>query len=87
MAKVEKRNDDFEVWEDCWEAVLFFCACQYRWRYKANLEKTVLDGLDVPQIESDMRLRGWKRKKQQAMWADLLVMETAAMQVINEREK
>lgn len=50
------------------------------------MEKVIRNGLDRVQIEAEMRLRGWKRKRQIAMWADLLVMERAAMQVINERE-
>lgn len=82
-----KKIEQFAVWGDCWDAVTFFCACEPCWRFISNMEKTVRIGLDRCQVQTEMQLQGiTKKKKQQALWADLRVMESAALSVLNKDE-
>jgi hypothetical protein len=56
---------------------------QNRWRIIAGLNGERWQGLDMTQAESIMRTRGIKRKERSRILDGLMVMEAAALGVMN----
>lgn len=71
-------DEPFGVWRCNWEAVGCFWACQTQWRIAAT-GRTL--GFEYPGLEVVMRRRGVKDKN--SMFAQLQVMEAAAMEVLH----
>lgn len=70
-----------EVWEENGPVLELFLACATQWRMD-GMSGTVL-GLDYPGVEALLRLR--KVRDRAAVFADLQVMERAALEVLNRR--
>jgi hypothetical protein len=67
---------DFEVYEDCWESVMFFLAVQTQWVWVGGgMERPRREGLSYPGVESAARLGGVRRSLWPALFADLRVIE------------
>lgn len=81
-AEAEPKRDDFEVYEDCWESVLFFLKVQTQWLYVGMGGRA---GLDSTAVEATMRMTGVKRAAQAALLADLQVMEREVLKADGER--
>lgn len=84
----ELKNDDdeddgfFAVWPDNWDAVIVFCNLRHCWRVDAMSGHYL--GLERPAIESTLKLMGIKRKKHTEIFEKLLIMEDAALGVLNK---
>ena len=82
---VERDQDDepegVPVWPENWEALLVFLGCTTQWRAApAGLAGVIMYfGLDYPAV--DVLLRG--RNGRDAIFADLRVMEAAALPILN----
>lgn len=92
-AQQGKRNDgevkkpDCELHADNWDSVMFFLKVQTQWLYASGGMGMVRLGFNHPALETNMRVRGIKRAKQEALLDDMLVMELAVLEVDNERAK
>ncbi|MCY1253019.1 hypothetical protein D9M68_123140 [compost metagenome] len=73
-------GDDCPVHVDNWEALQLFLTLQTQWRQVAGMTDCLRTGLDYAAIEPVLRLRGVKRKRQAALFADLRVLEAAALE-------
>jgi hypothetical protein len=79
--------DGFEVYEDCWESVLFFLAVQTQWVWSSGgMGAPQREGLSYPGVESAARLGGVRRALWPALFADLRVMELAVLNAQGEAE-
>ena len=78
--KDQSRSDDFEVFEDNWQAVMFFMRLQTQW--VATMGGVV--GLSYPAVEVMFRIEGIENQRE--LFADLQVMEFAALQVMNTKD-
>ncbi len=75
----EPQSQDFEVWQENWEAVVVFMRCQTQWRTTMS----GLLGLDYTAVAWVLKL--YEVEDQRSMLEDLQVMEAAAMQALNNR--
>ncbi len=71
--------DAFEVMPANWPAVTAFLACETQWRCVAGLAGLIWLGLDYPAVDVVLRRTGAA-----AAFADLQVMEDAALEVFSE---
>lgn len=72
-----------EVWAENWGVLELFLACATQWRVD-GMSGTVL-GLDYPGVEALLRLR--RVRDRAAVFADLQVMERAALEVLHRRRR
>lgn len=82
-----KKDDDvddgyFAVWPENWDAVIVFCNLRHCWRVDTMSGGYL--GLDRPAIESTLRLMDIKKKKHTAIFEKLMIMEDAALGVLNK---
>ena len=86
-----KRNDDEVKKPDCelhadnWDSVMFFLKVQTQWVYASGGLGSSRLGFNHPALEANMRMRGIKRSKQEALMDDMLAMELAVLEVDSER--
>ena len=82
-----KANPEEEVcwvFEENWNSVLFFFDLQTQWNI-GGMGGYI--GLNYPGVESAMRLNEIQRQDRKALFADLRIMELAALPVLNKKEK
>ena len=76
----EADGDDFEVWEENWESVIWFLRMSRRWVFSP------MDGsrirLDDQAVMLQLKLQVSKKSKRQKIMDDLLAMEDAALEVL-----
>lgn len=81
-------NLDYEVHDDCWDSVMFFLKLETQWTWVSVgvpmpfgvMLKPMRSGINRTCVESEMRMRGVKRKRQAALLDDLKVMEDAVLE-------
>jgi len=78
----QPEQEDFPVWQDCWEALKLFLSLSTQWKYLVTMEAAYRMGLDYPAVESVMRILRVKDKAE--MFELIQVMERAALDVFNE---
>lgn len=71
------------VWSSNWPALGVFLACATQWRVAAGFGAMAMLGLDYPAVEVVMRQRS---VADPAVFADVQVMEAAALPVLNLRD-
>lgn len=75
---------DFEVYEDCWESVMFFLMVQTQWCWRlmgGQLDgRSVRAGLNYQGVESAARLAGLRRSTCPALFADLRLIELSVLE-------
>lgn len=78
--------EDFEVYEDCWDSVMFFLRVRRQWLYRGMDGQRA--GLNHTAVEATMRMCGVKRAAQAALLDDLQVMECEVLKgPLSERPK
>ena len=80
--RAAEEQNTFEVWPENWRATTFFAALGTQWRLSAMGQVT---GLDYPGIEAAFRLRGIPRHRWKKLFADLQMMEAAALDYMSEK--
>lgn len=80
---VPEVEDVFEVHEDCWESVMFFLRVQTQWVFRGM--DAARSGLNNAAVEATMRMAGVKRACQNALLADLQLMELAVLKADAEK--
>lgn len=78
------KAGDVPVMPGNWLTVQVFLMQEGRWRRRLVATKagtiSVMDGLDMAQVESTARLMGIKRKAQRTVFWKLMTMERAALE-------
>ena len=75
-----EAEDDFEVYADNWESVMFFVGLETQWSYTSpGMGQPRLLGLPSNCIESDMNMRGVPKGRRLALLADLRACERGAL--------
>ena len=83
-ARARGSGEDFFYHDDTREAVLFFLDLWSQWNHVGTMAGVVRTGLNYPAVESAMRLSGIGGKSRAALFADLQLMESAALKVFLE---
>lgn len=89
------ESEDFEVYADCWESVMFFLQVRRLW---VCLPRAVPVGLgvgfvqephhlDMCAVEAVMNMQGVARKARAGLLADLQVMEGEALKAMQEQRE
>jgi hypothetical protein len=84
-AREKQEANDFEVYGDCWESVMFFLMVQTQWIYCAAGWGARRAGLNFSGIESALRISGTARSKWSALFIDLKEIETAVLLADQEK--
>lgn len=79
-----EEDAETEVWDVNWAAVSVFMACGTQWRVVAGGQGFVRTGLDYAGVEVVMRRLAPAGADLSQLFGDLLVMEAAALPIINE---
>jgi hypothetical protein len=85
QSQLKPPSDDFEVWEENWETLLFFLAVSTQWNVAAGMGGLYYVGMRHEGIAADMAMRGIRGKKAEALAETLRGMEQAALEVLNTR--
>lgn len=79
----EEDEQGYGIWPENQETVKLFCLLgAKRWRLVVTMEKVSFQGLDLPSVESFLRMM--KVRDHKSMLEGLLVMEEAALPVLNK---
>lgn len=70
---------EVDIWPEHWGVWDVFLAQGRRWRMVGGLNGDRLQGLDMTQVESTIKLMGIKKKARPQMLDDLQVLEAAAL--------
>ena len=84
--QIAPAENDFEVWAENWDSVLFFLLLGTQWRALGGMERVHWLGLDYAGVEITLRAEQIPRRDRHALWADLRIMESAALEVLNKTE-
>ena len=79
----QQSEPEFEVYEDCWDSVMFFLRVQTQWLFRGFEGQR--GGLNNTAVESTMRMAGVEQGAQDALLEDLQVMEMAILRCDAER--
>lgn len=81
----ENHAEDFGVFKENWQTLLVFLALSHCWRIDGMAG--VYLGLDRPSIESTLKMMHIRPAKHPEILQKLMVMENAALEVINRNAK
>ena len=81
----DQREELFEVWPDNWRTLEIFLRCARSWDILLGTGVAHYQGIRPESVESVMRMSGVPRAKREAMLADLQVMESAALPILNAK--
>ena len=85
MARSNADNDtSCDVWSENWQALELFIALSTQWTVSAMGQYT---GLHYPSIESTMNMLGIPCESRVELFADVRIMERAALEFINQRDQ
>jgi hypothetical protein len=81
----EREEELFEVWRDNWRTLEIFLRCGRSWDIVLGTGVACYQGIKPESVESVMRMSGVPRSDREAMLADLQVMESAALPILNTK--
>ena len=84
LGEIAAGNAPIEVWDDHWLAFSVFRACGTQWRLLVVGKTVVHLGLDYPGVEVVMRNLLPPETDRGAVFADVMLMEAAALPILNE---
>lgn len=76
-------KDAFEVWPENWTTVSTFCRLHAAWHVIGTAAGLHTIGLDPARVRAMLKLLGIKRRKHPELMDALLVMEQAALPLLN----
>lgn len=79
----DRVAETFEYYADNSESLALFMLLETQWRVVAAM-KPVWTGLDYTAVQATMNLVGVRRRRQAQLFADMRVMERAAIPVLNK---
>jgi hypothetical protein len=82
------KEENFAVYEDNWESLMFFLAVANQWNVTANVSNLIYLGLNWSGIESVIRtFRPVQKAKRAQLFDDLRIIERAALSVLNKTKE
>lgn len=89
FAPTKQQLRDCKVWRENWESVLFFAHhCGTQWRYVGvGMGGAMATGLDYTAVLAALRTLRLPKDRFEEVYADVRVMERAALTVMNDRGK
>lgn len=83
------RVDDFAepplpVFPDNWQSFRVFTAMRTQWRYVSGMAGMIATGLDYSALAEVWERTKTPKKDRDAIFSDLVIMEAAAMEIMNE---
>lgn len=86
--RARPSGEDFLYYADNQESLFLFFDLEHQWNHVGSMAGVSRTGLNYPAVESVMRIQGIERKRRAALFADLQLMERAALKVfLEEAEK
>lgn len=79
----EAEHDGFAVWPENEQALRMFLALRHCWRMDSMSGQYL--GIERPAIESTLRLMGVKRRLRREIFEQIMLMEDAALPVLNRK--
>lgn len=79
--RARPTGEDFYYYADNEASLFLFFDVDTQWNYVGTMAGVVRTGLNYPGVESVMRNQGIRRKRRAALFADLQLMEKAALKV------
>ena len=77
---------DFEVFEDNWPSFMFFMQLTTQWvKDYPGMGGRIMSGLNYASVEAMMRIQ--RIKNRQELFADIQIMEFAALPILNKQTK
>lgn len=80
-------TDDFEVFEDNWQTLLFFLKLGTQWNVLSGMSSSHRLGLNYPAVESLMRLKRIPLAERETLFNSITMMEHAALEYLNSNTK
>jgi hypothetical protein len=80
VVRARPTGEDFFYYPDNEESLFLFFDVDTQWNYVGTMAGVVRTGLNYPGVESVMRYHGIRGKRRAALFADLQMMEKAALQ-------
>jgi len=80
LTQADLEKDVF-VWSDCWESVMVFHSLSSQWR----MGFSGASGLDYSSLPFMFKIKNIPEEKQAEIFADIQVMEVAAIQQMREK--
>lgn len=75
-AAAATKVEVFEIWEDCWDAWMFFVSLSGQWSYAAvGMGGSFRTGLPFDRVHAAMLMHPIKRGDRAQLFADIKVME------------
>lgn len=75
-----------EVWPENWPAFTLFCTVQTQWRHASGGMGAAATGLDYAAVLAVMARMKLSDEAHDDLFADLQVLERAALEVMNQKE-
>lgn len=84
---MDEEDAHFAVWEENWDTVMVFLACQTQWKKEipAMAGQMLWHGLDYPGVETVIRMQGHKGKQAGEIFAGIQLMESTVLPILNKR--
>ncbi|MGE8365985.1 DUF1799 domain-containing protein [Cupriavidus sp.] len=79
--RARPTGEDFFYYADNEESLFLFFDVATQWNYVGTMAGVVRTGLNYPGVDSVMSKKRYRRKRLAALFADLQMMEKAALQV------
>lgn len=80
----KEQDESFLVWRENWSVLGAFLTCTTQWRVVDGMNGRAVIGFDYAGVE--VGLKRAKIKLDADQWADLQVMERAALSALNTRD-
>lgn len=84
QSESRREVDLVEIWDVNWPAFVVFRSCATQWRVIAGPRILIHLGLDYSGVDIAMRRLAPADADQAALFADIQVMESAALPILNE---
>lgn len=76
--------EEFVVWADNWPTMTLFLTLQTQWRIVQSMAGGAWTGLDYAAAGATMEILGIPRAERAPLFADLCLMERAALPILNK---
>lgn len=80
----EQPAEEYGIWPDNWQTVQLFLLLQTQWRIAAGMVANWI-GLDYAAVHAAMLMLGIPRKDRGEVFSGLVVMERAALPLLNRK--
>lgn len=76
-ADAATKVEDFEVWEDCWDAWMFFLSLRGQWQHAVGMGTVIRTGLPFDRVLAAMVMQPVARSARPQLFQDIKLIEGA----------